>query len=41
MIPIYPLKKGEGLPEKLRSRSQLTQKDVSAEIRFLDGEKEG
>ena len=32
MIPIYPLKKGEGLPEKLRSRSQLTQKDVSAAV---------
>ena len=32
MIPIYPLKKGEGLPEKLRSRPQLTQKDVSAAV---------
>ena len=32
MIPIYPLKKGEGLPEKLRSRSQLMQKDVSAAV---------
>ena len=29
MIPIYPVKKGDALPEKLAARSQLTQKDVS------------
>ena len=32
MVPIYPIKKGEGLPKRLLERSQLTQKDVTGAV---------
>lgn len=35
MIPVFEVKKGGGLPERLKRRSQLTQRDVTAAVQDI------